>query len=85
MDEVNKDEKKDVPAKLQPTSEQLRLAQITQMADAQLDPQHRAKISQVRDKMRQTVFCFNWRKDISCNTLCRILYLIDFNMQCNAR
>ena len=55
MDEVNKDEKKDVPAKLQPTSEQLRLAQITQMADAQLDPQHRAKISQVRDKMRQTV------------------------------
>ena len=57
MDEVNKDEKKDVPAKLQPTSEQLRLAQITQMADAQLDPQHRAKISQVRDKMRQTVFC----------------------------
>lgn len=48
-EDVNREEKKEVPAKLQPTSEQLRLAQITQMSDAQLDPQHRAKISQVMD------------------------------------
>ena len=47
-EEGQKEERKEVPAKLQPTSGQLRLAQITQMADAQLDPQHRAKISQVQ-------------------------------------
>merc|ERR1712038_1434847 len=36
-------------AKLVPTSEQLRLAQITQSQDNTMDPQRKAKISQVMD------------------------------------
>ena len=45
MDEDTKEEK----AKLVPTSEQLRLAQITQSQDNSADPQRKAKISQVMD------------------------------------
>jgi len=44
-DEETKDEK----TKLVPTSEQLRLAQITQSQDNSMDPQRKAKISQVID------------------------------------
>ena len=45
MDDDTKEEK----AKLVPTSEQLRLAQITQSQDNSADPQRKAKISQVMD------------------------------------
>jgi len=45
-DEEGKDDKQ---SKLVPTSEQLRLAQITQSQDATMDPMRKAKISQVMD------------------------------------
>merc|ERR1711915_35489 len=43
------DQKDSQSSKLVPTSEQLRLAQITQSADTNMDPQRKAKISQVMD------------------------------------
>jgi len=43
------DQKESQSSKLVPTSEQLRLAQITQSADTNMDPQRKAKISQVMD------------------------------------
>jgi len=43
------DQKESQASKLVPTSEQLRLAQITQSADTNMDPQRKAKISQVMD------------------------------------
>merc|ERR1712076_214911 len=43
------DQKESQTSKLVPTSEQLRLAQITQSADTNMDPQRKAKISQVMD------------------------------------
>lgn len=45
-EEEGKEEKQ---SKLVPTSEQLRLAQITQSQDTNMDPQRKAKISQVMD------------------------------------
>merc|ERR1712020_115076 len=46
---VVEEETKEEKAKLVPTSEQLRLAQITQSQDNTMDPQRKAKISQVMD------------------------------------
>ena len=46
---VVEEETKEEKAKLVPTSEQLRLAQITQSQDNTMDPQRKAKISQVID------------------------------------
>jgi len=43
------EQKESQTSKLVPTSEQLRLAQITQSADTNMDPQRKAKISQVMD------------------------------------
>ena len=43
------DDQKEEKTKLVPTSEQLRLAQITQSQDNSMDPQRKAKISQVID------------------------------------
>ena len=43
------DDTKEEKTKLVPTSEQLRLAQITQSQDNSADPQRKAKISQVMD------------------------------------
>jgi len=43
------DQKESQSSKLVPTSEQLRLAQITQSAETNMDPQRKAKISQVMD------------------------------------
>merc|ERR1712112_143670 len=43
------EETKEEKTKLVPTSEQLRLAQITQSQDNSMDPQRKAKISQVID------------------------------------
>merc|ERR1712142_525709 len=43
------EQKESQSSKLVPTSEQLRLAQITQSADTNMDPQRKAKISQVMD------------------------------------
>ena len=44
---VVEEDTKEEKAKLVPTSEQLRLAQITQSQDNTMDPQRKAKISQV--------------------------------------
>merc|ERR550539_1849898 len=46
---VVEEDTKEEKAKLVPTSEQLRLAQITQSQDNTMDPQRKAKISQVMD------------------------------------
>merc|ERR1711936_971999 len=47
---MGEEEQKETKAdKLVPTSEQLRLAQITQSADNYMDPQRKAKISQLMD------------------------------------
>ena len=80
MDEDTKEEK----AKLVPTSEQLRLAQITQSQDNSADPARKAKISQVmditgktEDEVATALFDCGWDTTRVCSrNCCCFIYIL---------